>query len=111
MLENTPTTEKETSAVDCVIVILDRASTNGWQWRGVWNKLSYSAKELNAKSILEKESYKEFVNDRDFLNAVFGKVLHEDLITMIQESNNPIVTMFVAIVGQGLTNALFGKSK
>jgi hypothetical protein len=57
--------------------LLEFAYKMGYNWRGVWNRLTYTAQMHNCESIVKDTDGASVLLDKEFQRAVFGAELTE----------------------------------
>lgn len=53
--------------------LLEGAHKLGYNWRGVWDKMSYTSKMLATEQICQDGSFNSIFCDKDFVKVIFGE--------------------------------------
>jgi hypothetical protein len=54
--------------------LMEQAHKHGYNWRGVWDKMSYTSKMLAVEQICQQGTYGAIFYDEQFQKVIFGKM-------------------------------------
>lgn len=78
--------------------LLEQAHRHGYNWRGVWDKMSYTSKMLAVEQICEQGTYSTIFYDKEFQKVIFGKM--GEIVSGLNESWHLLLSSIGSVVYQ-----------